>query len=968
MTSNVIPYLLGVSENSVTVNWESRPGLFTLRVRPRGDAYGSSKSCSPHFRQHSGSEEGIHSVRLDGLRPGTRYGYDIVERGEAVASGEFATQTHGPRSSRYLVLSDPHAFNLREAITDIALLGEYSAMLNIGDMPSGTGYQREQYVNDWFQAFAAPLAALPSVYVPGNHDDGPHFDTYFSHQSEGLHRDSRGRSFSFDQGGVHFVVLDSNPWGLSEMNAINSGVPLERSEAERIEEIKEWLVDDLNSEQSRRAVWRVVLLHHPYTDEFTNRHVVPIFEDLDVDLVLGGHLHSYIKALPIVGSAVQRPVYLTVPSCQDAEVSFRRSSLGERLMTSFPEVVAIGNGNYGELETDSDMMIFRVFGLNDDGRAVLVDEVRLNRSSRAEDIVYSDVCLQWDPQTNVATGTANATNRGSGLTAIRPSLIDNEERQTVSLLGCEDSEKSLAYLDPGESARISFTYRPLTPGPHSLIFLDERVLATVPSPYSITCRAGEIGLRHDYSQVQGLAQLHNPDSQRQNTAVVSLLWDGAEKCSSVVTLGPNEVAAHRVTYDFVDGGRHSVALRVDETVVAEQMVDCDGVLAVVPLVQDRSIWGNHALIRGTPRLECIGESRVLALVEAGDYLEIPSSPSLAGADGFTALVRAEIARTANDDEMAHDPLFVRGKSVGWGATYFARIVVDRNGTMKWGTCYGSKEYGWAGGHAQVGRWSTYSLSFTKEGGGRSQIDGQLTGQVPPIPPTSKLNEYQDMPIFIGYSYIGHVIEEIGRPKYYTALPARIGGVVYGTGNIEAPEEALRSSWDAQQHPDVRVNLDFDAITIAGEHRTEWRRARSYEPDYLRDQDIWSFSRLETVAEVPAGSRASVRVDVSNDAHSVTASAEFDLVDGTTLYDLPNSVKGQFVRITTILVGGAEIDDDLKIPRIHSHTVTCEKGSMRAATRWSTRADWNRGEVDGAVGLLPMNRLHVYDEYTDVIHG
>ena len=37
--------------------------------------------------------------------------------------------------------------------------------------------------------------------------------------------------------------------------------------------------------------------------------------------------------------------------------------------------------------------------------------------------------------------------------------------------------------------------------------------------------------------------------------------------------------------------------------------------------------------------------------------------------------------------MGHNPLMVRGKSVGWGATYLFRMVVERSGILRWGICH-----------------------------------------------------------------------------------------------------------------------------------------------------------------------------------------------------------------------------------------------------------------------------------------
>lgn len=109
--------------------------------------------------------------------------------------------------------------------------------------------------------------------------------------------------YSFNYGNVHFVSLDS------QLTA--------RDERQRLT-MKQWLIDDLGS---NKLDWTVVIFHHPpYTrgshdsdkepasflgidqpiidmrEEFT-----PVFEDYGVDLVYGGHSHSYERSYYLKG-------------------------------------------------------------------------------------------------------------------------------------------------------------------------------------------------------------------------------------------------------------------------------------------------------------------------------------------------------------------------------------------------------------------------------------------------------------------------------------------------------------------------------------------------------------------------------------------------------------------------------------------------------------------------------------------
>jgi 3',5'-cyclic AMP phosphodiesterase CpdA len=95
-------------------------------------------------------------------------------------------------------------------------------------------------------------------------------------------------TFSFDAGGVHWTVLDSNPHVRWDDPALIA-----------------WLARDLY--QARDADWRFVVFHHPafnfsdgnrYVDQWMAR-IWPLLERSRVDLVFTGHVHTYARTQPI---------------------------------------------------------------------------------------------------------------------------------------------------------------------------------------------------------------------------------------------------------------------------------------------------------------------------------------------------------------------------------------------------------------------------------------------------------------------------------------------------------------------------------------------------------------------------------------------------------------------------------------------------------------------------------------------
>lgn len=102
--------------------------------------------------------------------------------------------------------------------------------------------------------------------------------------------------YSFDYGNVHFVSLDS------QLSA--------RDDAQRAA-MRSWLIDDLASNESD---WTIVIFHHPPYSKGANHdsdstrgeldtpqtdmreEFVPVFDEYGVDLVYGGHSHSYERS------------------------------------------------------------------------------------------------------------------------------------------------------------------------------------------------------------------------------------------------------------------------------------------------------------------------------------------------------------------------------------------------------------------------------------------------------------------------------------------------------------------------------------------------------------------------------------------------------------------------------------------------------------------------------------------------
>jgi acid phosphatase type 7 len=97
----------------------------------------------------------------------------------------------------------------------------------------------------------------------------------------------RMASFSFDNGDVHWTVLDSNPY----VQWADPG-------------LRTWVADDLA--RAKDKPWRFVAFHHPgfnsskaHFDEQQMRLLCDVFEAGGVSIVFSGHVHNYQRTYPL---------------------------------------------------------------------------------------------------------------------------------------------------------------------------------------------------------------------------------------------------------------------------------------------------------------------------------------------------------------------------------------------------------------------------------------------------------------------------------------------------------------------------------------------------------------------------------------------------------------------------------------------------------------------------------------------
>jgi hypothetical protein len=222
-------------------------------------------------------------ARLEGLRPGTLYCYEVREGARGLAGPFGFTTAPAPgdgRPIRLVAFGDMGfpTIDQRAVIEQMSRV-EFDLVLLAGDIAYPEGKLSELEAH-FFAPYAPLMRSAPFYPASGNHDyltaDAAPFRQAFALPESGGPA-GRERWYSFDWGDLHVVVLDSERLG-----------PPQES----------WLEADLTAHAAAR--WTIALVHRaPFSSgehgsDFPTRDAfVPILARHRVALVIAGHEHHY---------------------------------------------------------------------------------------------------------------------------------------------------------------------------------------------------------------------------------------------------------------------------------------------------------------------------------------------------------------------------------------------------------------------------------------------------------------------------------------------------------------------------------------------------------------------------------------------------------------------------------------------------------------------------------------------------
>ncbi|XP_061988057.1 purple acid phosphatase 23 [Rosa rugosa] len=281
----------------------------------------------------------IHHVRIDGLKPGTKYYYKCGDSSIPAMSEEQAFETlplPSPNTypRRIAVIGDLGLTSNTTTTVDHLIQNDPSMIVMVGDLSYANQYLttggkgascfscafpdapiRETYQPRWdgWGRFMQPLTSrVPMMVIEGNHEIEPQvagitFSSYLARFAVPSEESGSKTNFyySFDAGGVHFIMLGA----YVDYNATGSQYA--------------WLKDDLHRVDRSVTPWLVAAWHSPWYNSYSSHYqefecmrqeMEELLYQYGVDIVFSGHVHAYERMNRVYNYTLDPcgPVYITV--------------------------------------------------------------------------------------------------------------------------------------------------------------------------------------------------------------------------------------------------------------------------------------------------------------------------------------------------------------------------------------------------------------------------------------------------------------------------------------------------------------------------------------------------------------------------------------------------------------------------------------------------------------------------------
>tara|TARA_R110002096_G_scaffold97694_22_gene217868 strand:+ start:2744 stop:4792 length:2049 start_codon:yes stop_codon:yes gene_type:complete len=277
------PYIQNPTVTGVEIAWRSLvPAIGTVEYGEQKGDY-TAQISEP-------KEEQKHHIKIDGLKPNTKYFYR-VKNGNNTVLEDYSFNTAKPDSLNelsFLILGDSGVNSDTQRLVRDEMVKSHNAdaadfLIHVGDVHQGDG---SDYDPIYFDVYKELLSKMNFYLSIGNHDTytnnaAPYLDDFYYPTNNA---DSTERYYSYRWANSFFINIDSN-------------LDMRKGSPQYI-----FIEEALKSERQQTAMWTFAYFHHPPYCEFwpewdghdvVREDLMPLFESYGVDIVFNGHTHAY---------------------------------------------------------------------------------------------------------------------------------------------------------------------------------------------------------------------------------------------------------------------------------------------------------------------------------------------------------------------------------------------------------------------------------------------------------------------------------------------------------------------------------------------------------------------------------------------------------------------------------------------------------------------------------------------------
>jgi predicted phosphodiesterase len=348
------PYLQAPTGNSMTVMW------LTDKKCTSWVEYGTDKE---HLEQTAySSRDGLinayiklHKIKITGLKPGKTYYYrakfeEILQYGpyfnktftlpKVSKTYSFTTCSAKRDGASIICISDTHESNeILTGLLRVASDAPYQTVFLNGDNLNYL-HSEEQIIDLLLDPCCKMFATdIPFCYARGNHEARGSFARQLSD-----YLDTPGSAnyyYAFTDGPVHFVVLDTGEDKVDSHEVYGNMNVFDEYRTRQAQ----WLKRHVETEEFKKAPWRVVMTHIPLVFPGRGHGASDCVEKLTpylngrIDLNIAGHTHRYRiveaggeQAFPVViGGGKENATVLRLDATRTTIEVIARNTAGEVL-------------------------------------------------------------------------------------------------------------------------------------------------------------------------------------------------------------------------------------------------------------------------------------------------------------------------------------------------------------------------------------------------------------------------------------------------------------------------------------------------------------------------------------------------------------------------------------------------------------------------------------------------------------